>query len=381
MSISRKNWSALSSLTRQWTVEDEEEVERERRRKIRSHSSTAEPDDSPSEDSSPAVAVSSSQDSRDALEQAQVDFIEMLRIRDEKRRRRQEEALRRQRQEEDAQQGEDQRGVETGQPKQAGGEEETCGRSQDTLTTEVVSTMDSKGSENSGRSESKQEEKLETPGKASRKFVSSLSVTFDKGHKSPPAGSSTVSSPLSPTGSFRAASPEQTSADVRENGDAQESPLASPSEGSLDKGQTPFKRQNYRAWSFRLMRKKEEQSVPFQRSASFRNSSNSTEHLKAGQQIPSHEDDKQSPFKRNTRQRLSSRSIQETMERLALAAQKSESVKSPTAPQRTLYLADEVSRKRELFEKEQADGESDRDNQCLIAEANIRELCFICPSL
>nr|XP_012599930.1 ladinin-1 [Microcebus murinus] len=40
MSVSRKDWSALSSLARQWTLEDEEEQERERRRRHRSLSST-----------------------------------------------------------------------------------------------------------------------------------------------------------------------------------------------------------------------------------------------------------------------------------------------------------------------------------------------------
>ncbi|TNN29492.1 hypothetical protein EYF80_060359 [Liparis tanakae] len=41
------------------------------------------------------------------------------------------------------------------------------------------------------------------------------------------------------------------------------------------------------------------------------------------------------------------------MERLAQAAQKSEIVRSPDVTQRTLFLLDEVSRKRGLFEKEQ----------------------------
>lgn len=34
-----------TSLTRQWTMEDEEEVERERRRKVRGSSSTTDPED------------------------------------------------------------------------------------------------------------------------------------------------------------------------------------------------------------------------------------------------------------------------------------------------------------------------------------------------
>uniref|UniRef100_A0A6J0SPC9 Ladinin-1 isoform X1 n=1 Tax=Pogona vitticeps TaxID=103695 RepID=A0A6J0SPC9_9SAUR len=42
MSFSRKNWSALSSLARQWSAEDEEEQERERRRRHRQQSSISE---------------------------------------------------------------------------------------------------------------------------------------------------------------------------------------------------------------------------------------------------------------------------------------------------------------------------------------------------
>ncbi|KAM5237788.1 ladinin-1 [Ctenodactylus gundi] len=47
MSVSRKNWSALSSLAQQWTLEDEEEQERERRRRHRNLSSTTD-DEAPS---------------------------------------------------------------------------------------------------------------------------------------------------------------------------------------------------------------------------------------------------------------------------------------------------------------------------------------------
>ncbi|XP_055966502.1 ladinin-1 [Sorex fumeus] len=42
MSVARKDWSALSSLARQWSLEDEEEQQRERRRRSRALSSTSE---------------------------------------------------------------------------------------------------------------------------------------------------------------------------------------------------------------------------------------------------------------------------------------------------------------------------------------------------
>lgn len=95
--------------------------------------------------------------------------------------------------------------------------------------------------------------------------------------------------------------------------------------------------------------------MPLQRSASVRIAAKTLESNKSTK----HEEEQQTPFQRNSRQRLSSRSIQEKMERLAQASQKWEISKSPVVHQ-TVCLADEVSRKRELFEKEQE--ESDRSH-------------------
>ncbi|XP_068606271.1 troponin T, cardiac muscle-like isoform X2 [Brachionichthys hirsutus] len=104
MSISRRNWSALSSLASQWSREDEEEVEREKRRRIRGSSSTADLDpdvDLPRDAStSPGTfetdSMSEMSQELTSVGQIQVDFVEMLRVRDEKRRMRHVEALRRQ---------------------------------------------------------------------------------------------------------------------------------------------------------------------------------------------------------------------------------------------------------------------------------------------
>lgn len=97
------------------------------------------------------------------------------------------------------------------------------------------------------------------------------------------------------------------------------------------------------------MRKKEEEASPLQRSFSVRTTSKKFE-SNADQ---NEEENKTSSFQRNSRQRISSRSIQEKMERLAQAAQKSELTRFPDVTQRTLVLLEEVSRKRGIFEKEQ----------------------------
>lgn len=89
--------------------------------------------------------------------------------------------------------------------------------------------------------------------------------------------------------------------------------------------------------------------MPLKRSASVRTTSKAFEANTDQKQ----EEDKTSPFQRNSRQRVSSHSIQEKMERLAQASQKSEVLRSPGVTQRTLFLLDEVSRKRGLFEKDQ----------------------------
>ncbi|XP_045568731.1 ladinin-1-like [Salmo salar] len=111
MSISRKNWSALSRLARQWTVEDEEEVERERRRKERSYSSTDPDNDlSPENDLSPRHTPGNQPTNDNApsitsAELLQLDFEEMLSVRDERRRNRHIETLRRQKGEEEGRDG------------------------------------------------------------------------------------------------------------------------------------------------------------------------------------------------------------------------------------------------------------------------------------
>ncbi|KAJ8258076.1 hypothetical protein GJAV_G00192890 [Gymnothorax javanicus] len=394
MSISRKNWSALSSLTRQWTVEDEEEVERERRRKIRTHS--AEPGDSPNEDAPPVFA--SAEDAAEAVDsEAPVDFVEMLRVRDERRRRRHLEVLRRHHEEEE------QKGA--GSDGKVGGETEGR-RSATPSNSDIINAVSP--SENN-ISDPTQRKTAETPTTPSRRFVSSLSISIDKSPSSPTERNRVVSplsrsnstgtgrvvsplhfasptdrnraasppssfcytspgqgvSPQSPRGSFRTLSPEEramspahgTARPVTQNGETRDGQYASsggrvPGRPLTD--DTTFQRNSPRALSLRMARKREEVSMPLQRSASVRISSKAPQISKA----TSLDEDAPSPFQRNSRQRISSRSIQEKMERLALAAQKSENVKSPLASQMGLYvLPDEVSRKRRLFEQDQASGD------------------------
>ncbi|KAL2104225.1 hypothetical protein ACEWY4_001093 [Coilia grayii] len=387
MSVSRKNWAALSSLARQWTMEDEEELEREQRRKTRDPSISADPDDDEGlggEKSQGSRSASSGrQDSPeqggddDGAMQLQMDFVEMLRSRDEKRRARHVETLRRQKQEEEGEGdgGEDAAGefqprvellgdVELEEaflnpirnllaragatsPSSPSSSASPTGLASPTSSSHsrthsnnsVVEVQSENG--NAGSTQSSQQ-------RAAKKFVSSVSISFDKGPMSPPP--QRVVSPLSPKSPLqRPFSPTFGSPhSPTQNGGAEN---GSPS--NFEPAERPaFIRQSSRTTSFRMLKKKEEQSMPLQRSASVRVTSK-IEANKGDQ-----DEQQQSPFKRNSKQRISARSIQETMDRLNQAAQK-QTNKSPYQPERALFLNDEVLRKKSLFEKEHPSGEKE----------------------
>lgn len=380
MSISRKNWSALSSLARQWTVEDEEEVEREKRRRFRSLSSSTDPDadfiptprgTSTSDRTSGADSSNEiSQGLNSSVEQMQLDFVEMLRVRDEKRRMRHVATLRRQKEEEEdeveASQGRGRARVEL-----LGDFDEEQGsvfKLQPPIKTSTYSpTTCSSNSNTRANSTNRQHENGESSGKApdpkpssrpALKFVSSVSISLNNSPSV--SGRTTPMSPCSPTALLspcehwpspsQSPSPQGLQSPVQ-NGHTQKTRVnGSPTNGNFEQTTKPaFVRQSSRTLSFRMLRKKEEQNSLLQRSASVRMTSKKFE----SSTDQNEDEDKVSSFQRNSRQRISSRSIQEKMERLAQAAQKSELMRSPDVTQRTLFLLDEVSRKRGIFEKEQ----------------------------
>ncbi|XP_070767043.1 ladinin-1 [Enoplosus armatus] len=381
MSISRKNWSALSSLARQWTREDEEEVEREKRRRVKSSSSTADPDadfsptprDTPTNDSTLGTdSTSEMSQGLSSMEQMQLDFVEMLRVRDEKRRMRHVETLRRQKEvgedEAEACRGggarvellgdldEDQGGV-LPSVKATSKPQPPLKTASYSPTTSSSSTNTTNGQHKNGESLGKDPDPISSSNPA-RKFVSSVSISLDKS----PSGSvcSNPMSPRSPTSPMSprehwpspCQSPRPTGAQSPvQNGHTQETGVnGSPSNSNFEQTSKPaFVRQSSRTISFRMMRKKEEESAPLQRSASMRMASKKFE----SNPDQNEDEDRASSFQRNSRTRISSRSIQEKMERLAQAAQKSDVMRSPDVTQRTLFLLDEVSRKRGLFEREQ----------------------------
>ncbi|XP_019123051.2 ladinin-1 isoform X2 [Larimichthys crocea] len=342
MSISRKNWSALSSLARQWTMEDEEEVEREKRRRVKSIGN-ADPDDDSSQTPSDTPTSTHGRDPSSEMsqglssaEQLQLDFVEMLRVRDEKRRMRHVETLRRQKEV-----GEDEaeacRGGGGG-----GARVELLGDLDDDQgsvfpsvkatskpqpppkTASYSPTNSSTNRQHENGESSSQDPDPKPSSNPARKFVSSVSISLEKSPST--SGCTTPMSPHSPM------SP-------REHWPSPcQSPSPRVSQSPVQNGHTQ-----------EMMRKKEEEAAPLQRSASVRMASKKFE----SNTDQNEDEDKASSFQRNSRQRISSRSIQEKMERLAQAAQKSEVVRSPDVTQRTLFLMEEVSRKRGLFEKDQ----------------------------
>ncbi|XP_044207580.1 ladinin-1 isoform X2 [Thunnus albacares] len=358
MSISRKNWSALSSLARQWTMEDEEEVEREKRRRVKSSSGDPDADFSTSPGSTPtsdstcgADSTSETSQGLSSVEQMQLDFVEMLRVRDEKRRMRHVETLRRQKEvgEDGAEANREEGGGLSGgaRVELLGDLDEGQGSApplvktkpqppQKTASYNPSSSSSSSSSKTSTNITDRQHENGESSGRdpdpkppsnSARKFVSSVSISLDK---SPSAsGSTTPMSPCSPTTPMSPRGQWPSSC---------QSPSPRGAQSPFENGHTQ-----------EMMKKKEGDSSPLQRSASVRVASKKFESSTSQNE----DEDKASSFQRNSRQRISSRSIQEKMQRLAQAAQKSEVTKSPDVTQRTLFLMEEVSRKRGLFEKEQ----------------------------
>ncbi|XP_035512125.1 ladinin-1 [Morone saxatilis] len=385
MSISRKNWSALSSLARQWTMEDEEEVEREKRRRVKSSSGTADPDadlsqsprDTPTSDSTFGTdSTSETSQGLSSAEQLQLDFVEMLRVRDEKRRMRHVETLRRQKEvgEEEAEASGGGGGVrlellgDMDEDQSSGSPSvKATSKPQPPLKTASYSpTTSSSPSNTSTNVTNRKHENGESLRKdpdpkpssnPTRKFVSSVSISLDKSPSV--SGCTSPMSPRSPTAPLsprehwsspcQSPSPRGAQSPVQ-NGHTQEASVngSSPNSNFEQTAKPAFVRQSSRTISFRMMRKKEEETAPLQRSASVRMASKKFE----SNTDQNENEDKASSFQRNSRQRISSRSIQEKMERLAQASQKSEMMRSPDVTQRTLFLLDEVSRKRGLFEKE-----------------------------
>ncbi|XP_034551960.1 ladinin-1 isoform X1 [Notolabrus celidotus] len=383
MSISRKNWSALSSLARQWTMEDEEEVEREKRRRVKS---SADPDsdasetrrDTPTSDSIPETDSSSeTSQGLNSVDQMQLDFVEMLRVRDEKRRIRHVETLRKQKEV----------GEDEGETCSGGARVELLGdldvdegsvfppvqatKPQPPVKTTSYSptnsNSNSRSSSTSTNITNRQHENGESTGKApdpkppsnpARKFVSSVSISLDRSPSvsgcTSPISPRSPKAPLSPGEHWPSPCQSPSSRDAQspvQNGHTHETGKnGSPSSTNFEQTSKPaFVRQSSRTISFRMMRKKEEETSPLQRSASVRMASKKFE----PNTDQNDNEDSAPSLQRNSRQRISSRSIKEKMERLAQAAQKSDVVKSPDVTQRTLHLLDEVSRKRGLFEKEQ----------------------------
>ncbi|XP_015255488.1 PREDICTED: ladinin-1 isoform X2 [Cyprinodon variegatus] len=350
MSISRKNWSALSSLARQWTMEDEEEAEREKRRRVKSSTAEQDADTSPAKITpSTSGGISGTESSSEtsqgqtSIEQMQLDFVEMLRVRDEKRRMRHVEVLRRQKEEEEGNldASREEGGEGDGRVVLLGELDEEKGSvfkpqppakttSYSPISNSKTVTNSAKTQPSNGESSSKDPTPEPKPApNAARKFVSSVSISLDK----TPSGRTTPMSPCSPSASL---SPQD--------------PFPSPCQSTSSHGsQSPVQNGHTQA----MMKKKEEDISPLKRSASVRMASKKFE-MKTDQ----NEDEDKGSFQRNSRQRVSSRSIKEKMEQLAQAAQRSDVPRSADVTQRTLVLLEEVSRKRGLFEKDQKEQSS-----------------------
>ncbi|KAJ0036755.1 hypothetical protein NQD34_005432 [Periophthalmus magnuspinnatus] len=300
-----------------------------------------------------------------SVEQIQLDFVEMLRSRDERRRMRHVETLRRQKEAVDDDDDDDN---EEPRVEILGDLEETSTAtvshsgvrsSKPAPLTIKASPRISTSSETSPSTKDTQFENgessstdLDPPAakNPARKFVSSVSISLDKSPstsgRTTPMSPSSPTTPLSPRENWSAS---RTTPSPVQNGHTHQNDINGSSKFETT-SKPAFVRQSSRTISFRLMKKKEEETSPLQRRASVRIAS------KKFEQNPEQSTEAGTPsaFQRNSRQRISSRSIQEKMERLAQTAQqRSEMVRSPDISQKTLSMMEEVSRKRGLFEQQQ----------------------------
>ncbi|XP_078276496.1 uncharacterized protein LOC144605272 isoform X2 [Rhinoraja longicauda] len=94
MSFKKKNWSALSSLARQRSIDDDEEFEKARRRRTRMHTSSTDNEAVAEEQHASENSVFNEQEQTSPnSEDESVPFAEMLKRREEDKRRSQREAL------------------------------------------------------------------------------------------------------------------------------------------------------------------------------------------------------------------------------------------------------------------------------------------------
>ncbi|XP_028652815.2 ladinin-1 isoform X4 [Erpetoichthys calabaricus] len=420
MSLSRKNWSALSSLTRQWTVEDEEEVEREKRRRNRSFCSTSE---APEEEAQGAALPQHS--ARDELDHANykegdLHFLDMLKSRDEERQQRQLETLMQQREEGEegtltikGEDGGQRRIIAETQSKQVSSPEknfmavlngkrtpypeeakkktlEMREEQEQRRLVEAVTRQKKDGSTEYSDTRERETRKAKSPPRItaadakdevvhksenkspSKKFVSSLSISFDKS-----ADSRKTPSPLSPVSPsnpvhlrtvFKDKSiPATRTQENMENGPDknvnERAEVSRQQEGNPERSEhvqeDSFKRLSSRSTSFRQTTEPAMSISRIKRSSSLRYPSRKEDKMGRLQQDSNGKEESTAPFQRNTKLRNSSRTIEEKLERLAMAAQKSELVKSPTIAHKEFYLpADDIARKRDIFEREATSTES-----------------------
>lgn len=351
-------------------MEDEEEVERERRRRIRSTSTTSEPPDSSSNE--PGEQKPHSAQDKEKPEEADPEnlaFLEMLKTRDERRKKRHLETLMRQKEgveecqpstpepEREGQggrveaEGEGQRGrvvIESKAQREGQGGRLDTEAQKDSMGGVQWELRNSTGRgksriEGAGTETATNQEPVTTPTKSPPgKFVSSLSISLDKSQEFP-AETKNLSSPTSPASPTTPVGTRTTPKERRFR-----------TEGAAVED-VQMRHPPSRATSFRVTSRSEDPPSRFNRSSSLRIPSRTKEEKmkRLSKQETTLDGESTPAFQRNSKLRISSRTIEEKLERLAMAAQKSEQVKSPTASRKDCFLfADEVARKRGVFERE-----------------------------
>ncbi|XP_006036952.1 ladinin-1 [Alligator sinensis] len=335
MSFNRKNWSALSSLARQRTLEDEEELERERRRRLRSQKSSTSAEEEglpPSPNASHPVPDRPKEAEPPAAATAEEDeqkLSEVLKTEEVRRQRQQVTNISKNVKEE--KEPEAQAGPPEPAPRQRSAQVKVLASE---FPKEQMDPRVDQHPESTPEQEAVEKEQHQQPASHEEEHRAELaeqpqaSAQKQKGHvhleiKGVPRGGRSVVKALISPGTSPPSQPDTASNPPRSQETARSVPASEePEDSSVAFRSTlsSFSRHSPRTTSFRAMSRSEKQESPFTRSASVR--------------LPA-----------------SSVKLEEKLEKYASAAQRSELIKAPTVPQRGFVPSlESVASKRSIFE-------------------------------
>ncbi|XP_043932455.1 ladinin-1 isoform X2 [Protopterus annectens] len=395
MSIGRRNWSALSSLAKQWSIEDEEEQERERRRKQRMNSLTDSEDNSlsngPEENQKYTVLESPEEEEAEDPEISKTDdqkrkFIEILKSRDERRQKRHIEVLQnlkmdhqnhqRWQHDEDDETAANQDPDEQKQQHKKNVVNSVLEREEQREQRKWRCDRNNAVKPRSEEEGQRQQQTVKDTTKTQGQDVQAIGKNKSLMEQPDLSNNSNHSQKYSAAKDVAHETENHSNTPVEDSPKAlstkvYRSSLKMPLERNLDNWKENSKQEDIRDsdLEFNLTNKKEsDKEEDLKSSVQAANSGCPDQQAQLGDarsHVPQMETEKltrkvptEASLRRSASLRIPSSALGERLQRYTSAAQKSESVKSPLSPTKAVFLPEGVASKRSLFEKAQRDNES-----------------------